>query len=205
MKRILQMAALASVALLAVGTGRASAQAGDPLTVFNNFIEFRTTNPEAALGIVADDVVIQIVPAPPGTTGIWTGKQEVGMWLQFVKSQFISQEIVGEPRVDGNKVTATYMVYVNDFRKWGIGSVRHTFEGVVEGGKIKTFTASIAPEERQRVANAAQAFAQSQSQAQAPAGMPRTGAGQDALFQVLALVAAIAALAGLTMRRVRRA
>ncbi len=205
MKRILQIAALASVALLAVGTGRASAQADDPLPVFHNFIDWRASNPEAALGIVADDVVIQIVPAPPGTTGIWTGKQEVGMWLQFVKSQFISQEPVGEPQVDGNKVTATYMLYVNDFRKWGIGSVRHNFEGVVEGGKIKTFTASIAPEERQRVADAARAFAQSQGQAQAPAGMPRTGAGQDALFQALALLGAIAAVAGLTVRRVRRA
>jgi hypothetical protein len=204
MKRILRMAALASVALLAVGTGRASAQAGDPLTVFNNFIDWRASNPEAALGIVADDVVIQIVPAPPGTTGIWTGKQEVAMWLQFVKSQFISQELVGEPRIDGNKVSASYMLYVNDFRKWGIGSVRHTFEGVVEGGKIKTFTASIAPEERQRVADAAQAFARSQGQAQAPAGMPRTGAGQDALFQALALFGAMAAVAGLTVRRLRR-
>jgi hypothetical protein len=205
MKRILQMAALASVALLAVGTGRASAQAGDPLTVFNNFIDWRASNPEAALGIVTDDVVIQIVPAPPGTTGIWTGKQEVAMWMQFVKSQFISQELVGEPRVDGNKVTATYALYVNDFRKWGIGSVRHNFEAVVEGGKVKSFTASIAPEERQRVADAAQAFAQSQGQGQAPAGMPRTGAGQDALFQVLALAAVMAAVAGLTVRRARRA
>jgi hypothetical protein len=205
MKRILQMAALASVALLALGTGRASAQADDPLTVFNNFIDWRATNPEAALGIVTDDIVIQIVPAPPGTTGIWTGKQQVAMWMQFVKSQFISQELVGEPQVDGNKVIATYMVYVNDFRMWGIGPVRHNFDAVVEGGKVKSFTASIAPEERQRVANAAQAFAQSQSPAQAPAGMPRTGAAQDALFQALALAAALAAVAGLAVRRARRA
>lgn len=205
MKRILQMAALASVALLAVGTGRASAQADDPVTVLTNFFNARAADANAALAMVTDDVVIQIVPAPPGTTGVWTGKQEVGMYLQFSQRQLISLERVGEPQVDGNKVTMTYMVYVNDFRMWGLGPVRHTFEGVVEGGKVKSLISSIVPEERQRVADAARAFAQSQGQAQAPAGMPRTGAGQDALFQVLALVAALAAVAGLTVRRARRA
>ena len=88
-------------------------------------------------------------------------------------------------------------------RLWCRCRFKHSFEGVVEGGKVKSFTASIVPEERQRVADAARAYAQSQGQV--PAGMPRTGAGQDALFQALALLAAMAAVAGLTVRRARRA
>lgn len=73
------------------------------------------------------------------------------------------------------------MVHTNDFRNWGIGPVEHTYEAVVEGGKIKSFDAIMAPAERERVATAANAY----FAANAPAGMPSTGLEQRSTLLLL--------------------
>lgn len=172
----------------------ALAQASDPISVVTTYV--REYPGDAALDLLSDDAVVTIVPPPPGTSGVWTGKEAIRTGLfPFARSQNSRPEIIGSPVVEGNKVTARVMVQTNDFRRLGVGPVEHTNEAVVEGGKIKSFTSTMIPSERERVAAAARA-------AQPPAGMPRTGGEQSwGLTALLLILAAVATTAGGILRR----
>ena len=187
---------------LALGLGQAAAaqaQPTDPVSVVTTYV--REFPGDAALDLLSDDAVITIIPPPPGTSGVWTGKEEIRSKLvPFARGQNARAEIVGSPVVEGNKVTARVMVQANDFRRLGVGPVEHRYEVVVEGGKIKSETATMIPSERERVAAAAAAAAQ-QAQAGQPAGMPRTGAPYQAL--PIALLFAILAVAAGLLRKLR--
>jgi hypothetical protein len=186
-------------AALAQPANHAQAQATDPASVAVTFLTGFPGNPEATLDLMTDDAMATIVPPPPGTSGIWSGKEQLRQWNVFRKQQAASIQIVGSPQVDGSKVTIKAMIDTNNFRNWGVGPVEHTIEIVVEGGKVKSYTSMMALAERDRVAAAARA-AQSQSQSQAPAGMPRTGQDQALLLAVLFIVSALALVAGLYVK-----
>jgi len=155
-------------------------------------------NVEAEMALIADDAVIRIIPAPPNTpNGVWSGKDQVRQYFEFAKMQNPTVERVGSPKVEGDTVTMTVMVLVNDFREWGIGAVEHTYVAVVQGGKIKSFTFIMAPSERDRVAAAAGAY----FAAHPTAGMPRTGGEQPVPLSLLLALGIVAALIGLSLRR----
>lgn len=202
MKRLLSTIVLSAFGLLMVPHLGAAAQTTDPASIFTAFLNAEiSSDPASALPLLSDDAVVRIIPAPPGSPGVWTGKAEIVQWLQFVKSQSPSQERIGSPAVSGNKVTQTVLVTVNDFRKWGIGPVEHTFEAVIENGKVKSFVSTMAVSERGRVGAAAAAYQASQS-GQAPAGMPRTGESQGSVvLWLLATMGALVAALGLRVRR----
>jgi LPXTG-motif cell wall-anchored protein len=177
----------------------AHAQGNDPARVLTEFMKALTTDTDAALALITDDAEVRIVPPPPGTTGVWSGKQQLKQWmLMFVSGQHVTQEIVGTPNVDGNNVSATVMVNTDDFRNWGLGPVQHTYEAVVDGGKLKLLVATIVPAERERVAKAANAYFAAHS----PAGMPKTGGEQTPFsFSLLAGLALLAIFGGMGVRR----
>ena len=80
--------------------------------------------------------------------------------------------------------------------------MEHTTEVVVEGGKIKSYTSTMAPWSVE-VAAAAAACQQAQAQLArtAPAGMPRTGGEQSVLFTLLIGLGMLTALVGLGLGR----
>ena len=199
MKRILTIMALAGMGILVVSPARMSAQETGPAAVLTSLLRVFTSDSDAALALFTDDAVVRIIPPPPGASGVWSGKEEIKQFLQFAKSQNAVQEIVGSPTVNGNNITATVMVTVNDFRKWGIGPVEHTYEAVVEGGKFKSFDSIMAPAERGRVGAAAQAYMAAQG-GQPPAGMPRTGNEQPMPFFLIIMSGMLAALVGLALK-----
>jgi hypothetical protein len=148
-------------------------QATDPAAVVDAYLA-GNGNPEAQLNMVTDDFTIRIVPPPPGTSGVWSGKAQAAGYFAFAKSQNPRVQRVGAWQVSGANVTGTVLVTVNDFLKWNVGAVQHQYEFVVQDGKIQSLTATMALSERPRVAAAAQAYAAAHP-APAPPGMPTTG------------------------------
>jgi hypothetical protein len=171
------------------------AQASDPATVAMTFLNSLPGDPEATLALMTDDAVATIIPPPPGTSGVWSGKEELRQWSAFRKGQASSIQVVGSPQVEGNKVTLKVMIDTNNFRNWGVGAVEHTYEIVVEGGKVKSLTSIMAPSERERVQAAAAAYLA----ANPPTGMPRTGG--PLILPFIFAIGMVTLIAGALLRR----
>jgi hypothetical protein len=177
------------------------AQANDPASIVTAF-NAAVLDPAAEMGMIADDVVIKIVPPPPGSPGVWTGKAEAQNFFAFVKGQNVHRELTGSWQVTGDAVTGTVMVTNNDFTNWNVGAVQHQLDFVVQDGKIKSFITTMAPSERPRVMAAAQAY-QAAHGGQAPTGMPQTGAGDstDLALPAMLVIALFFLSTGIIVRR----
>ncbi len=152
----------------------------DPAAALASFekVAFGSTQDiEAALALFTDGAVLTVTPAPAGTSGVWTGKDEIRKGLQYNKQQNVMRVNIGTPRVEGTKVTTEAKVTNNFFQMLNLGAVEHTTEVVVEGGKIKSYTSTMVAAEQQRVGAATKAF-QAANPAQRPASAPGTGLGQ---------------------------
>ena len=173
-------------------------QTSDPAAVANAYIA-AYGHPDAQINLVTNDITLRIVPPPPGTPGLWSGKEQAAGLFAFTKSQNAHAELVGSWQVTGESVTGTVMVTTNDFVKWNVGAIQHQYDFVVQDGKIQSFTSTMALSERPRVQAAAQAYAAAHP-APAPAGMPATGAPLGLLPLLLVLGMLLLTL-GLGLRR----
>jgi hypothetical protein len=198
---------LTMAAVLALGSAQSAgaqpAPASDPASVLTAFVGAVGTDVDAAFAMAADDMVLRIVPAPQGTTGLWTGKDEVRQGLEYAKAHKVKITLASNPQVDGNRVTATSMSSNDFFEMIGVAPVQFTSEAVIVDGKIKSFTNTIAPSEGPRVGAAAQAF-QAAHAAGPPAGMPKTGGNDVGLLTVeVVLVALLCIIGGFVLNRAR--
>lgn len=177
-------------------------QATDPVAVADAFHAAQKNNAAAGLALLADDAVVRVVPPPPNTpNGTWTGKEQLRQYMEFSVVQDTTIERIGSAQVEGDKATITVMVLVNDFRQWGLSAVEHSVEVVVQNGKIKSYTTTMALAERDRVRAAAEAY----FAANPPAGMPRTGGEQSvsgSLLITLAMLAMLSVLVGFSLMRI---
>ncbi len=225
----MQIGSLALALGLALGAGQiASAQTtqpADPPAVLSAFEKVAFGNAQdidAALALMTDDAVLRVIPPPPGTTGVWTGKAEIRQGLQYNKANGVMRENIGTPQVEGNKLTTKSMVTNNFFTLWGVAPVEHSTEIIVEGGKIKSYTSTMSPSEQGRVVAAAKAYQQAHAApgaspaqpapaaqpapvaqpAQVPVGMPRTGDSTPSMLLVEMLIAGLLVLGlGILTRR----
>ncbi len=92
----------------------------DPASVILAFEKATGSDVNAGLALVADDAVLRITPAPQGTPGLWTGKDEITQALQYSVAHLVKREVVGTPQVSGNNVTYTVMVSNDFFQKPGL-------------------------------------------------------------------------------------
>jgi hypothetical protein len=182
--------------------GAQPAPPSDPLSVFGAYVRALSAGDvEGALALFAEDAVLTITPPPPGTSGHWEGKAEIREQLIYGRENSVRSEPMGAPQIEGNKVTVRLKVTNKFFVEWGVAPVQFTAEAVIENGKLKSFTNTMDPSERERVAAAARAYEQAQS-AQLPGGMPRTGSeAGPMLFLLLLGLGALAAIAGVGLRR----
>jgi hypothetical protein len=187
-----------AVGLVPLAAAHPASQDGDPAAIANAYIA-ALGHPEVQITMVTDDVTLQIVPPPPGTPGVWSGKAQAAGQLAFAKSQNPHVDLVGSWQVTGDHVSGTVLVTVNDFRKWGVGAVQHQYDFVVQNGKIKSWTGTKAEFERPRVQAAAQAYAAAHP-APAPVGMPATGEPQ-ALLPLLIAMGMLLLTLGAALRR----
>jgi hypothetical protein len=181
--------------------GAQTVSPADPASVALAFEKTIGVDVDAGLALVADDALLKITPAPQGTPGLWTGKDEIRQALQYSAVHLVKREAVGTPQVNGNNVTYNTMVSNDFFQRLGVAPVQFTTEVIVEGGKIKSFVTTIAPSEQGRVATAAKAL-QAASPAPAPAGMPRTGGNElTNTIPFALLIAVFLTMAGVAIRR----
>ncbi|HET9494685.1 MAG TPA: nuclear transport factor 2 family protein [Chloroflexia bacterium] len=173
----------------------ATAQASDPVAVVDAF-HAAGDDIEAALSLLTDDVVIELLPPPPNTPGIWKGKAEARAFIQWRIATNQKRMRAGDAQVtaDAGRYTVTGNVGVASdlFTKLGLGTVGHTFKAEVEDGKLKYYSGKLAPEEQQRVAEALRLASQ-------PAGMPRTGGPQ--LLPLTIAIGIIVLTAGAALRK----
>jgi hypothetical protein len=181
----LAVALALALGLVPGAAAKPAPQATDPVAVVNAYLA-AANNPEAELNLVTDDVTLRIVPPPPGTPGVWSGKEQAAGFFAFSKSQNVHIELVGSWQVTGASVSGTVLVTANDFRNWNVGAVQHQYDFVVQDGKVKAWTGTMAEFERPRVQAAAQAYAAAHP-APAPVGMPATGAPLAQLPLLIAL------------------
>src|SRR6476661_3179505 len=129
--------AVGLVAMLAQAVGAqpaaaatTSAQASDPVSVVDAF-HAAGDDMDSALALLTDDVVIELSPPPPGTTGKWVGKEEARKFFEWKQTQNQRRVRAGEAQVssgpEGTIVTGNVGVDSDAFRKWGVGTVGHTF------------------------------------------------------------------------------
>jgi hypothetical protein len=175
-----------------------AAQAAGPAAVVDAYLA-ADNNPDAQLNLVTDDVTLRIVPPPPGTPGVWSGKDQARGFFEFGKSQNDHVELVGSWQVSGDHVSGTVLVTVNDFRNWNVGAVQHQYDFVVQGGKVKSWTGTMAEFERPRVQAAAQAYAAAHPAPASP-GMPATGGAGLSFYAMLLALAGLAILGGVRLR-----
>lgn len=179
----------------------ASAQAIDPVAVVDAF-DAAGDDIEAALALLTDDVVIELLPPPPNTPGIWKGKEGAREFFKWKNSGGQRRMRAGDAVVvsdgAGFRVTGNVGVASDPFTRLGVGTVGHTFEAVVVDGKLKSYRGQITPEEAKRVAEARLAAERAQA-AQPPAGMPRTGA--PLILPLLTVIGMAILTAGVALRR----
>lgn len=181
--------------------GAQNAPPNDPAAVLSAFERAAFANPhdlDAALGMFAADGVLRIVPPPPGTTGVWTGREQIRQGLQYGSEHKVQRANVGSPQVDGNTLSTTAMVTNDFFAAWGVAPVEHSTELVVEGGKIKAYISTMVPAERERVAAAARAF-QARQAAAPPVALPSTGV--TPILPLAAATALVVLIAGVALRK----
>lgn len=174
-------------------------QATDPASVLTTFEEMIGNPPdiEAATALFADNATLKIIPAPPGSTGSETGKDEIRQGLIAGSAINVHHTLNGTPQVNGNTATAPALVTNAFFQHLGVAPVQFQVTAVVEGGKITAYTAIITPAEGRRVAAAAAAAAQpTQTSGGNQPGMPQTGSGRPDSAGTLGLVASTLVLLG---------
>jgi hypothetical protein len=205
-ERLLKQRAWAVVlaALVALGMAQtAGAQTGgtlqqsDQVSVVDAF-HGAGDDIEAALALLTDDVEIRLEPPPPNSTGVWKGKVEARAFFEWRNAQNIRRIRVGIATVEQNNVLGRVNVFSNGFTALGLGSVGHTFEATLEGGKLKFYYGKLVPEELLRINRARIAAGQPPIPT---VGMPRTG---DPVLAPLIMMVGILMLGlGYTLRRRR--
>src|SRR4051794_5771060 len=96
-KRWTGLLALGLALMLGLVPGAAAGpaqQTSDPAAVVNAYLA-AMGHPDAQITLVTDEITLRIVPPPPGTPGVWSGKAQAAGLFAFTKSQNAHAELVG--------------------------------------------------------------------------------------------------------------
>ena len=166
-------AVLALVAAVLLGSpAEVTAQVPDARTVVDTWITVQNAHDlDGALALFTDDGVIRIVPAPPGTSGVWSGKQQLREVLQSWFADNLRIETTNV-QVTEDRVTWFTRVWFDSWITLGVAPIDNNSEAIVQGGKLKSFTANITPEGAAKLQAAAAAAQPAPATAAAPRPAP---------------------------------
>jgi LPXTG-motif cell wall-anchored protein len=189
------------VVALLVLVGAVSAQPQDPGSVFGAFeAAFNAHDEEATLILFADDGVVRTSPPSPGTTGVFSGTDQIRAWLRGSLAQGNVHEESSSIQVVGNTVTALSSTATDALTQLDASPAESNVEVVVQAGRIQSMTRAGTP---QWVAKLQAGLAKVQvAPAQAPSALPRTGDAPTPIAAALGL-GAVLLVAGLALRRWR--
>jgi hypothetical protein len=179
------IAVIVSVVLLALPVAL-YAQEPDPMSIINAWLEaLNAGDIDAALSYLADDGVVQIVPPAPGTSGVFTGREEVRGWYETVVGQN-GVTTLSDYQVDGETVTCVNTYAEDSFRSLGIDSVVGEWVAVVREGKLQSYTFTMSDESLAALMAAI-----------SPSVMPETGGSALPIYAVVAILGGLIGVSGL--------
>ena len=174
-----------SVGLLAL-PGALYAQEPDPVSTISAWVEaLNAGDIDSALSCLADDAVVQIVPAAPGTSGIFTGKGEVRGWYETIVGQH-GVTALSDCQVDGETVTCVNNYAEDSFRSLGIDFVVGEWVAVVREGKLQSYTFTMSDESLAAL-----------MAAMTPPVMPETGGSACPTSAAVAILGGLIGISGL--------
>jgi ketosteroid isomerase-like protein len=116
------------------------AQDTDPESVAGALVEALVAKDiDAAMALLADDAVVTVIPPPNGTSGVFTGKEEIRAWYELLVSWNFRAEI-SSFQVEGDRATWTTKAWADPFEPLGILPLEYHAEGVFRDGKIASYT-----------------------------------------------------------------
>ena len=181
------IAVMMSVVLLAFPVAL-YAQEPDPMPIIRAWVEALNAGEiDAALSYLADDAVVQIVPPAPGTSGIFTGKDEVRGWYETVVGQN-GVTVLTDCQVAGETVTCVNTYAEDSFRALGIDSVVGEWVAVVRDGKLQSYTFTMSDESLAAL-----------MAAMAPPVMPETGGSTYPISTIVTILGALIGVGGLSL------
>jgi hypothetical protein len=122
------------------------AQDTDPESVAGALMEaLMAKDIDAAMALVADDAVVTVIPPPTGTSGVFTGKEEIRAWYeQLVAWNFRAE--MSNFQVNGDKATWTTKAWADPFEPLGILPLEYHADGVFQNSKIASYTDTMTEE-----------------------------------------------------------
>lgn len=131
--------------LLAVMTvsGSVAAQESppaDPASVIKAvYAAIEARDLDAAAGLLADDMVLTLIPPPPGLDGVFIGKEAVRGWYEGLAEGNGRFEIV-DVTVSGNRATSKLKFWDDSFVAMGIAPAEFDGVNIAQNGKLKSAT-----------------------------------------------------------------
>jgi len=130
---------LATIAILALPAAL-HAQGTDPESTLRALGDALVAKDiDGALALLADDAVVTVIPPPEGTNGVFTGKEEIRVWYEQLVAWNFEAEF-SNFEVEGDKATWSTKAWADPFRALGIAPLEYAAEGVVQDGKVKSYT-----------------------------------------------------------------
>ena len=121
----------------------------DPVSVVKNFdAAWNAHDVEGVMAFFADDAVFRMEPAPPDEFGgVYTGKEQIRAsvvepLMPGFHVESSDHQVAGHQEGVGDRVIWKSRVSGDFFRQMGVEPpIEATSEAIVQGDKIKTFTA----------------------------------------------------------------
>ena len=181
-----RMAAVAVSLVLLALPGVLCAQEPDPMSIVNAWLAaLNAGDIDGALSYVADDAVVTIVPLQPGTSGVFTGKEEIRGWYRTIVGEH-GVTTLSDCHVDGETVTCVNTYAADSITAMGLDSLVAEWVAVLRDGKFQSYSWTITEE------SLAELMA-----AMPPQGMPETGGTAVLPYAVVAVFGGLVCIGGL--------
>jgi ketosteroid isomerase-like protein len=185
------LAVMVSVLLLAL-PGVLCAQESDPLSVVNAWVAaLNAGDIDGALSYVADDAVVTIVPPAPGTSGVFTGNEEIRGWYETIVGEN-GVTTLSDCQVDGETVTCVNIYAADSITAMGLDSLVAEWVAVVRDGKFRSYSWTITEESLATL-----------MAAMPPETMAETGGTVVPPYAVMAALGGLACIGGLGLGALR--
>jgi ketosteroid isomerase-like protein len=164
------------VVLLAL-PGVIYAQESDPISTVDAWVAtLNAGDIDGALSYLVDDAVVTIVPPAPGTSGVFTGKEEIRGWYEGTVGEH-GVTTLSDCQVDGETVTCVNTYSGDSFTSMGIESVVAEWVAVVRDGKLQSYSWTMSDESLAAL-----------MAAMPPEAMPETGGMAVPVYAVMAIL-----------------
>jgi hypothetical protein len=162
------------------------AQESDPMSIIDAWVaDLNAGDIDSALSYLADDAVVTIVPPAPGTSGVYTGKEEIRGWYEGIVGEH-GVTTLSDCQVDGETVTCVNTYTGDSFTSMGLDLVVAEWVAVVHYGQLQLYTYTMSDESLAAL-----------MAAMPPQAMPMTGRMAVPLYAIVAAFGGLMCIGGL--------